>query len=186
MPVAAAEDQPKKEYKPFDPSILQTVGGDFEEYIKYPVEEPIQAHITDIKIGRKFNRTSGQDEDRVYFYFETDEGDGKGQTYRADYSPKITKGGSKQSNLSLMLEKVYGETQDGIDYQDILGRPVRIELSEPWGEKGLQFVNAVKRPTASQKRVEVAKDTVVADIDSQGEDAVMAAIDAFGGGEVVE
>ncbi len=161
------EEQQKREYRPFEEGIIrQSGGGDFEDYIALPSEEPIQAHITDVKIGKKFNKTKGEDEDRLYVYATLSEGEGKGQVYRGDMSPVINNG-SKMSNLSKLLEKLYGEKRDGIKVvagqPEIIGMPVRIELSEPWGEKKLQFINEFKKPLASQKRIEVKTTDSVAE-----------------------
>lgn len=160
------QEQKAKEYREFDPSVLKASnggGGDFADYVMLPAEEPFKAHIDSLKIADKFSKQTGKEEERLYVWCELDEGDGKGQKYRADFNPVITpKGSSKKSNLADFLEKVYGEHQSTIDAKDIIGRPIRIELSEPWGEKNLQFIKTFKKPSADQKRVE--PDVVLEDL----------------------
>lgn len=151
--------QQPREYREFDPNVIQlsNSGGDYADYVKLEPEEPFPAYVQSIKLGSKFNRTTNAEEDRVFVWCEVTDGPGKGQTYRTDFNPKLTPPTSpKQSKLSEFLLKVYGEPFTGrIDPDDLLGRPIRIELSEPWGEKNIQFINSFKKPLSSQQRVDV-------------------------------
>lgn len=147
--------------------------GEFEDYVKIEPGEPIKAHITAVKAGTKIYL--GEEQDKMFVYFKLDEGDGEGQVYRGDFNPKLTSVDSpKQSNLSKFVALVYGAQQAKLDPKDLIGRPIRVLLSEPWGEKGLQFVNSYLKPAPGQKRVEA--------------DTVLSAEDVAGimGGEVVD
>jgi hypothetical protein len=144
------EDQPKREYKEFDMSIIRSGGGDFADYVQLPSEEPLTAYVSKIKTGLKKNK-DGEEEDRVFIWATVVGGEGDGQEYRNDFAPSL----DKKANLQKFLTAVYGSAQSAIDVDDLLGRPVRIELGEPWGDKGLQFIKTFKKPTPAQQRVDL-------------------------------
>jgi hypothetical protein len=161
-------EEPK--YQPFDPSVIKSGGGsNFDDYEQLPAEEPIQAVVADIKMKPDYNSYKSVDEMAIYTWFEVTEGPGKGQRYRYKCSASLADK-PKKSNLYKMLEAITGDPKNGIPVNDgqpaILGYPCRIELSEPWSDKQLQFVNGIKKPLASQKKVpmgEVAKEVAAED-----------------------
>lgn len=156
-----------------------TGGGEFEDYVKLDAGEPFKAHITAVKKGTK--TYMGEEQTRMFVYFKLDEGPGKDQVYRGDFNPKLTTPDSpKQSNLAKFAEMVYGEKQTKLDKDDLIGRPIRVLLSEPWGDKQLQFVNSYLKPAPDQKRVE--PDVVPNDVSGNLEAEVMK---TFEGAEVV-
>lgn len=175
-----AEEVQPREYREFDMKsiVIGTAnGGDFADYAILETEEPFKAFVQDIKLGSKFNRTKQLDEDRVFVWCEMTDGEGKGQRYRADFNAKISpKGSNKPTALSSFLDKVYPDVYTaGIDKDDLLGQPVRIELSAAWKKpndttdsKGMQFIETFKKATADQKRTKVeapvATDVVLADL----------------------
>ena len=139
---------------------------EFDEYIMLPAEEAIKAHVVDIKVGQKKIYQSEELEDRQFFWFELDEGEGKGQRYRYDCRTKLTEGkGKKASNLDELFMKLVGKYPKYGEYakRDVLGLPIRIELTEPktYSGREMQFVSAFKKPTTDQKRVAIASADVV-------------------------
>jgi hypothetical protein len=156
------EEQPKQfpELTPGDMVLEASAsGGDFEDYVSLDPGEPIKAHIVSTRPGQKMFK--GEYQDKLFVYFEVDEGPGKGQRYRGDFNPTITSPTSpKQSNLSKFATLVFGEAPTTLDPTDLLGRPIRILLSEPWGDKGLQYANTYLKASADQKTVKIEpKDT---------------------------
>ncbi len=159
MAEEATERKPLEDWG--DTIIEASEGGasEFDDYVMLEAEEPFKAHITKIKKGEKFNKTSQEMQDRVYIFCELDESDGKGQTYRCDFNPKLSKPDqTKQTYLADFLKAVYGTPQLKFDPKDLIGRPLRVMLSEPWtkpgGDKPMQFINKTLKPTADQKKVE--------------------------------
>lgn len=137
-----------------DMIIKSSSGGDFEDYVKLEAGEPLKAHVVDVKPGEKLFK--GELQPKLFVYFELDEGDGKGQRYRGDFNPTLTSPSSpKQSNLSKFAALLYGEGVTEVDPADFIGRPIRILLSEEWGDKHLQFVNDYLKPAPDQRKVEV-------------------------------
>lgn len=146
------ERKPMEAYQPGEKLVAQAGNSDYDDYVKVEPGEAIEAHITAVKKGEK--TYLGETQDKMFVYAQLDEGPGKNQTYRGDFNPKLTTTDSpKQSNLSKFL-KTLGLPSNELDPASLVGLPVRVELSDPWGEKGLQFVNVWKKPAPSQKRVE--------------------------------
>lgn len=159
------QQEQKREYKEVQPGEvkIEAAGDDYPEYVKVDAEEPFKAHITKFREGTRFNKKNDEDEPRWFYWFELDEGPGKGQEYRGDFFPKLSKtGNTKLTNLSKFVQAVTGELLQELDPMSLIGKPVRIELSEPWGDKQMQFVNTYKKPTADQKAVKIKPKDVVA------------------------
>lgn len=149
-----------------------TGGGGFDDYVTLPVEEPIKAHVVDVKLREKTKYKSTETEERMFFWFEVDEGEGKGQRYRWDCKPTLTQGkGKKLSNFDELMKKLVGKLAAPGEYskKEIIGLPCRIELGEPWGDKGLQFVKAFKAPSSDQQIVKVEKQEDVVPNDPMAE-----------------
>lgn len=169
-------EQPKVEYRKFDMSEVST-GGDskYDDYVTLPSEEPIEAHLVELALRDK--EYMGETKKRVYAWFEVASGEGKGQRYRGDWNANLTKGGAKQSDLSKIMERLRdGDGTSPIVEEEVLGLPCRIELSEPWGDKGLQFVKEVKKPLKSQTRRDMSETSASDDdFDAQFDAALEAA-----------
>lgn len=145
-------EQPKREYRPFSmDDITTSANSKYDDYVQLPSEEPLEAHLVELAIGDK--EYMGETKKRVYAWFEVSKGEGKGQRYRGDWNANLSKGGGKQSDLSKVMERLRdGDGTSPIDADAVLGLPCRIELSDPWGDKGLQFVKEVKKPVKGQTR----------------------------------
>lgn len=176
--------QTQPEMTAFDPSVVKSGGSsDFSDYVKLPAEEPIGAHLVDIKMKANVRNQFVPEGDPkefityLYFYFEVADGEGKGQRYRYRTTAVLaTK--PKKSNYYALLETLGLDPIGGIRNEagtlmsgvtPVLGTPARIELSDAAkNEKGLQFINVVKKATSSQKRIEVkSQDAVPDDIDPE-------------------
>ena len=167
------ERKPMEDWPEGNTLEASSASSEFEDYVKVDAGEPIKAHITAVKTGTK--PFKGEEQDRMFVYFKLDEGEGEGQVYRGDFNPKLTTPDSpKQSNLSKFVTLVYGAVQTKLDPKDLIGRPIRVLLSEPWGDKKLQFVNSFLKPATSQKRIE-------ADVLPTAEEVA-----EFMGGEIVD
>lgn len=168
-----AEEIQEKKYEEFDMSKITRSGSgsDYADYVTLEADEPYEAFVQDIKLGTKFNKQENAEKPRVFTWCEVTQGPGKGQRYRADFNPKISPAGSKKpTDFSKFLDLVYGEHVDAVDKNDLLGRTIRIELSEPWGDKGLQFIKTFKVSKSGVERVDVAQqaDVVIDDVPEQG------------------
>lgn len=147
-------DKPAREYTDFTKDdVVVGEGSSFDDYVKLEPGEPYKAHVVEIKKGSKM-KNGELVEGWMYVWYELDEGEGKGQRYRGDFNPVL----SPKSNLQKFVDLIYGTHQSVFDPNDVIGKPVRVLLSEPWGEKGLQFVASYLKPTADQKKVEQDED----------------------------
>lgn len=145
----------ENKYKPVHAGeIIMKKGG--LDYVQVPAGEPFEAHISKIEQveSRVYETTTNEMETKLAVSFQLDaEIDGQGQVYTNWIKPSLH---AKSKMTPLILALYNGKVPDELDADDMVGRPLRMVLTEGVEKNGKnrQYVASYLKPTAAQKRVE--------------------------------
>lgn len=142
--------------------LILSQGG--KDYVQIAAGEPYEAHIAKIEVVQSpvyDNPTETEEKLAIGFQLDADV-DGKGQIYTNWYRPSLN---PKAKLTPLVLSLYNGKVPDTLDPTDMLGRPLRIVLTEGVEKNGKtrQYVASYLKPTSAQKIVDVEAPKVVED-----------------------
>jgi hypothetical protein len=130
--------------------VLSNLGGD---YIQIAAGEPFEAHISAVEVTKDKKYGAENDDelvDRLVIKFTIDEDmDGKGQVYTNWYTPSL----NPKSKLYPLLMALYsGDIPIPLDVTDLIGRPLRLTLTEGVERNGKfrQYAASYLKPKSTQ------------------------------------